>query len=81
MTSTPALAALPTHKYPQFLPNALQLVPKVTVNNQIVVGTLMNLCDDPGRVSDGGAWRENDTLRRIPIIVTGVAESVCFVEA
>jgi len=44
---------------------------QVTVNNQIVVGTLMNLCDDPTRVSVGSEWRENDTLRRIPIIVTG----------
>lgn len=38
---------------------------------QIVVGTLMNLCDNPNQVSIGNTWRENDTIRRIPIIVTG----------
>ncbi|KAF8055666.1 rca [Scenedesmus sp. PABB004] len=42
-----------------------------TVNNQIVIGTLMNICDDPNRVSLGAGWRENDTIRRVPIIVTG----------
>jgi hypothetical protein len=41
------------------------------VNNQIVIGTLMNICDDPNRVSIGAGWRENDTIRRVPIIVTG----------
>lgn len=43
----------------------------MTVNNQIVVGTLMNICDDPNRVSAGQDWREQEYLRRIPIIVTG----------
>lgn len=42
-----------------------------TVNNQIVIGTLMNICDDPNRVSIGAGWRENDTINRVPIIVTG----------
>lgn len=42
-----------------------------TVNNQIVVGTLMNICDDPKRVSIGQDWREQDICKRIPIIVTG----------
>lgn len=41
------------------------------MNNQIVVGTLMNICDDPTRVSIGQEWREGDYVRRIPIIVTG----------
>ncbi|KAL8464434.1 hypothetical protein ACS0TY_034093 [Phlomoides rotata] len=44
---------------------------QMTVNNQIVVGTLMNLSDNPTRVSTGQAWRESDTTHRIPIIVTG----------
>ncbi|KAF3682787.1 putative ABC transporter I family member 17-like [Capsicum annuum] len=44
---------------------------QVTVNNQIVVGTLMNLCDNPTRVSVGQQWREGDITHRIPIIVTG----------
>lgn len=44
---------------------------QVTVNNQIVVGTLMNLADNPTRVSVGQNWRESDTTHRIPIIVTG----------
>lgn len=44
---------------------------QVTVNNQIVVGTLMNLADNPTRVSIGQNWRESDTTHRIPIIVTG----------
>ena len=42
-----------------------------TVNNQIVNATLMNLCDHPQRASVGEAWREDQTLRRVPIIVTG----------
>ena len=44
---------------------------QVTVNNQIVVGTLMNLCDDPNRVSIYQVWRESDFIQRVPIIVTG----------
>ncbi|KAF5727850.1 ribulose bisphosphate carboxylase/oxygenase activase chloroplastic [Tripterygium wilfordii] len=44
---------------------------QVTVNNQIVVGTLMNLSDNPTRVSVGQDWRESDVTNRIPIIVTG----------
>uniref|UniRef100_A0A3Q7JL44 Uncharacterized protein n=1 Tax=Solanum lycopersicum TaxID=4081 RepID=A0A3Q7JL44_SOLLC len=43
---------------------------QVTVNNQIVVGTLMNLCDNPTRVSVGQDWSEGDITHRIPIIVT-----------
>ncbi|XP_023766324.1 ribulose bisphosphate carboxylase/oxygenase activase, chloroplastic [Lactuca sativa] len=44
---------------------------QMTVNNQIVVGTLMNLSDNPTRVSIGQDWRESDITNRIPIIVTG----------
>ena len=46
---------------------------KTTVNNQIVAATLMNLCDDPTRVSVGGEWRAEDRARceRVPIVVTG----------
>ncbi|KAK6911135.1 ATPase, AAA-type, core [Dillenia turbinata] len=44
---------------------------QMTVNNQIVVGTLMNLSDNPTRVSIGQDWRESDTTNRVPIIVTG----------
>ena len=29
---------------------------QITVNNQMVVGTLMNLCDNPTRVSIGQGW-------------------------
>ena len=43
----------------------------MTVNNQIVVGTLMNLADNPTRVSIGQVWRESDIVSRVPIIVTG----------
>lgn len=43
----------------------------MTVNNQIVVGTLMNLCDNPTRVSIGQDWRESDITQRVPVIVTG----------
>lgn len=43
----------------------------MTVNNQIVVGTLMNLSDNPTRVSTGQKWRESDVTHRVPIIVTG----------
>jgi len=42
-----------------------------TVNTQMVVGTLMNLCDHPTRVSIGQDWMADDIIRRIPIIVTG----------
>eukprot|EP00879_Flechtneria_rotunda_P020431 GHRR01021495.1.p1 GENE.GHRR01021495.1~~GHRR01021495.1.p1 ORF type:complete len:342 (+),score=68.73 GHRR01021495.1:1159-2184(+) len=42
-----------------------------TVNNQIVVGTLMNICDNPNQVSIHQAWREGDFIQRVPIIVTG----------
>ncbi|KAF5200312.1 Ribulose bisphosphate carboxylase/oxygenase activase protein [Thalictrum thalictroides] len=41
---------------------------QMTVNNQIVVGTLMNLCDNPKRVSIGQDWRDSDITHRIPII-------------
>ncbi|KAH9314366.1 hypothetical protein KI387_022993, partial [Taxus chinensis] len=44
---------------------------QVTVNNQIVMGTLMNLADNPTRVSIGQDWRESDITNRVPIIVTG----------
>lgn len=44
---------------------------QMTVNNQIVVGTLMNLSDNPTRVSIGQRWRESDVTHRVPIIVTG----------
>ncbi|KAG0479919.1 hypothetical protein HPP92_010777 [Vanilla planifolia] len=44
---------------------------QMTVNNQIVVGSLMNLADNPTRVSIGQKWREADVTHRIPIIVTG----------
>lgn len=44
---------------------------QVTVNNQIAVGTLMNLSDNPTRVSIGQDWRETDITNRVPIIVTG----------
>ncbi|XP_004305457.1 PREDICTED: ribulose bisphosphate carboxylase/oxygenase activase, chloroplastic [Fragaria vesca subsp. vesca] len=44
---------------------------QMTVNNQIVVGTLMNLCDNPTRVSIGQEWRDSDITNRVPVIVTG----------
>lgn len=44
---------------------------QVTVNNQIVIGTLMNLCDHPDSVSVGGDWSTQRAVQRVPIIVTG----------
>ncbi|GJN26171.1 hypothetical protein PR202_gb14081 [Eleusine coracana subsp. coracana] len=44
---------------------------QMTVNNQIVAGTLMNLADNPTRVSIGQKWRESDITNRVPIIITG----------
>lgn len=44
---------------------------QVTVNQQIVMGTLMNLCDHPQRASVGEEWRSDKELRRVPIIITG----------
>lgn len=43
---------------------------QVTVNNQTICGTLMNLCDHPQRCSVGESWMEDQTLRRVPIIIT-----------
>jgi len=44
---------------------------QTTVNNQHVMGSLMNLCDDPHYSSLGEEWREGQPkLRRVPIIVT-----------
>jgi hypothetical protein len=40
-------------------------------NGALTAGTLMNLCDNPNKVSVGEAWQENDVTRRTPIIVTG----------
>ncbi|CAG9462170.1 unnamed protein product [Pedinophyceae sp. YPF-701] len=52
---------------------------QVTVNNQIVQGCLMNLCDDPETVSVGGTWEATSRgLNRIPIIVTGNDLSTLF---
>lgn len=51
---------------------------QVTVNNQIVVGTLMNLCDNPNQVSLGQDWLADEYIRRVPIIVTGNDLSTCF---
>jgi hypothetical protein len=41
------------------------------VNNQNVFGTLMNIADNPNRVSIAQIWRQNDVIGRVPIIVTG----------
>ena len=56
---------------------------QATVNTQMVMGTLMNLCDEPNRVSDESddeihEWREDDIIRRVPIIVTGNDLSVLY---
>jgi len=51
---------------------------QTTVNNQIVVATLMNICDNPTRVAGAGNWREGDIIRRVPIIVTGNDFSTLF---
>ena len=44
-----------------------------TVNSQMVVGTLMNICDHPDRVCVGSETYRADEkpLRRVPIVVTG----------
>eukprot|EP00199_Chlamydomonas_sp_CCMP681_P000608 CAMPEP_0119103428 /NCGR_PEP_ID=MMETSP1180-20130426/1857_1 /TAXON_ID=3052 ORGANISM="Chlamydomonas cf sp, Strain CCMP681" /NCGR_SAMPLE_ID=MMETSP1180 /ASSEMBLY_ACC=CAM_ASM_000741 /LENGTH=461 /DNA_ID=CAMNT_0007087915 /DNA_START=56 /DNA_END=1442 /DNA_ORIENTATION=- len=45
---------------------------QTTVNNQNVIGTLMNICDHPNQVSLGEEWMgESNKVRRTPIIVTG----------
>jgi len=50
-----------------------------TVNNQMVTGTLMNICDNPNRVAAPNfEWREGDHIRRVPIIVTGNDLSTVF---
>lgn len=50
-----------------------------TVNNQIVGGTLMSICDNPNKVNIFDSWEgEASTCRRIPIIVTGNDLSTLF---
>jgi len=51
-----------------------------TVNNQIVGGTLMSICDAPNRVSVWGDSWESETSGnlRVPIIVTGNDFSTLF---
>jgi len=54
-----------------------------TVNNQIVVATLMALCDSPAFVSMGEDWidattRSGKRQNRVPIIVTGNDFSTLF---
>jgi hypothetical protein len=51
-----------------------------TVNNQMVTGTLMNICDDPNRVpAPNFEWRDDmPPIRRVPIIVTGNDLSTVF---
>jgi hypothetical protein len=52
-----------------------------TVNNQMVGGTLMSICDSPNRVAIyGESWdgEEATACRRVPIIVTGNDFSTLF---
>ena len=53
---------------------------QITVNNQIVTGTLMSICDDPNKVNLYNVeWREDQKpTRRIPIIMTGNDLSTVF---
>ena len=53
---------------------------QITVNNQIVTGTLMSICDDPNRVTlYNTEWQEDKRpTRRIPIILTGNDLSTVF---
>lgn len=51
---------------------------QVTVNNQIVIGTLMNICDNPNVVSVGQDWGSVSRIRRTPIIVTGGLRGACM---
>jgi len=48
------------------------------VNNQMVSGTLMNIADNPNRVSVFQVWRDSDLVQRVPIIVTGNDFSTLF---
>ncbi len=53
---------------------------QITVNNQIVTGTLMSICDNPNKVNLYNVeWREDKPpTRRIPIILTGNDLSTVF---
>lgn len=44
---------------------------QLTVNNQMVCSTLMNIADHPNTVQVYEGWRDNDWIHRVPIIVTG----------
>ena len=55
---------------------------QVTVNNQIVVATIMNLCDQPAFVSLGESWEKTEAQNkkrqnRIPIFLTGAYAYAC----
>ncbi len=53
---------------------------QITVNNQIVTGTLMSICDNPNKVNLYNVeWREDSPpTRRIPITLTGNDLSTVF---
>ncbi|KAI8112003.1 hypothetical protein M9435_004498 [Picochlorum sp. BPE23] len=53
---------------------------QITVNNQMVTGTLMSICDNPNKVNRYNVdWREDEPpLQRIPVIVTGNDLSTVF---
>lgn len=57
--------------YVYAVPSHTHNLTQVTVNNQIVIGTLMNICDNPNVVSVGQDWGSVSRIRRTPIIVTG----------
>lgn len=44
----------------------------------MVSGTLMNIADNPNRVSVFQVWRDSDLVQRVPIIVTGNDFSTLF---
>ena len=60
---TPKYSVVDTDAHPSW--------PDPQVNNQMVVGTLMNICDHPNQVSIGQEWRPDERIGRVPIIVTG----------
>ena len=45
-----------------------------TVNNQMVNATLMNIADNPSNVQLPGVYKQ-ETIPRVPIVCTGVANS------
>jgi len=51
---------------------------QMTINNQIFIGTLMNLEINPTRMSIGKDWREFEITNHVPIFVLEMTSQHCM---